>query len=189
MEVLIVSEERVKPSKSQSLEPLKLSLMDQLTPTNYTPTILFYQNNNHSPFKNLASQLRRSLSETLSIYYPLAGRVRNNFDICDFHEGVLFLETRVKCKLSDFLRNQGLHNNRVELLNKLLPMRAELMFPDSVPQVAVQLNVFEFGGIGLGMCFFAQNPRWSLDESVPEDMVRNQECQQPQQPPEQPREQ
>ncbi|CAN1171653.1 Stemmadenine O-acetyltransferase [Linum perenne] len=122
--------------------------MDQLT-----PTILFYQNNNHQHFENVANQLKRSLSETLSIYYPLAGRVRDNFDIRDFHEGVPFIETRVKCKLSDFLRDQGAHNDRVELLNDHLPFRAERLVPDSVPQVAVQLNVFECGGIALGMCF------------------------------------
>ncbi|CAN0861834.1 Stemmadenine O-acetyltransferase [Linum grandiflorum] len=153
MKVSIISEETVRPSKLQTTEPSKLSLMDQLTPTNYTPTILFYQNNNHTHFKNIANQLKRSLSETLSIYYPLAGRVRDNFDIRDFHEGVPFIETSVKCKLLDFLHDQGLHNDRVELLNNLLPMCAERMLPDSVPQVAVQLNVFECGGIGLGMCF------------------------------------
>ncbi|CAN1252665.1 Deacetylvindoline O-acetyltransferase [Linum perenne] len=148
MEVFIVSKESVKPSKFQTLEPLKLSLMDQLTPTNYTPTILFYRNNNHQHFENVANQLKRSLSETLSIYYPLAGRVRDNFDIRDFHEGVPFIETRVKCKLSDFLRN-----DQLELLNDLFPVRPDHPVPDTEPQVVVQLNVFECGGLALGMCF------------------------------------
>ncbi|CAN1846224.1 Stemmadenine O-acetyltransferase [Linum perenne] len=151
MEVFIVSEESVKPSKSQTLEPLKLNLLDQLTPASYFPIILFYLNNpNHH---NLASQLKQSLSETLSIYYPMSGRIRDNYEIHDFHKGVPFIETRVKCKLENFLRDQGLHNDRVEMLNNLLPRRTERLVQDTGPQVVVQMNVFECGGLALGMCF------------------------------------
>ncbi|CAN1258836.1 Stemmadenine O-acetyltransferase [Linum perenne] len=157
MEVSILSKEIVKPSTLSLQPPLKLNLLDQLTPSSYSPIILFYKNNgdkfSHISNKLKCNKLKWSLSETLSDYYPLAGRVRDNFAIHDFHEGVPFLETRVKCHMSDFLHDQGSHNDRVELLNNLLPLRAERLVPDTSPQVAVQMNVFECGGLALGLCF------------------------------------
>ncbi|CAN1171654.1 BAHD acyltransferase At5g47980 [Linum perenne] len=154
MEVTIVSEESVKPSKYQTQEPLKLNLLDQLTPSSYIPIILFYLNNNtNQHFENIASQLKQSLSEALSIYYPLSGRVRDNYEIHDFYQGVPFIETRVKCKLHDFLRDQGSRNDQLELMNDLFPVRPDHPVPDTEPQVVVQLNVFECGGLALGMCF------------------------------------
>ncbi|CAN1252695.1 Stemmadenine O-acetyltransferase [Linum perenne] len=157
MEVSILSKVSIKPSTLSLQPPLKLNLLDQLTPTSYSPLILFYQNNGGQHFKHnishVSNKLKLSLSETLSDYYPLSGRVRDNFDIHDFHEGVPFIETRINCHMSDFLRDQGSCNDRVELLDNLLPLRVERLVPDSSPQVVVQMNVFECGGLALGLCF------------------------------------
>ncbi|CAN1252710.1 Minovincinine 19-hydroxy-O-acetyltransferase [Linum perenne] len=153
MEISILSREIIKPSNPniQSLPPLKLNLLDQLTPSSYSPLILFYQNNNQS---NISKQLKWSLSETLSLYYPMSGRVRDNFVIHDFHEGVPFVETRVKCRLCDFLHSQEC--DHVGILNNLLPLQTQQLVLDDTgslgPQLAVQLNVFECGGWALGLC-------------------------------------
>ncbi|CAN1171661.1 Stemmadenine O-acetyltransferase [Linum perenne] len=152
MEISILSREIIKPSNPniQSLPPLKLNLLDQLTPSSYSPLILFYQNNNQS---NISKQLKWSLSETLSLYYPMSGRVRDNFVIHDFHEGVPFVETRVGCRLCDFLHDQEYCD--VGVLNNLLPLQTQQLVLDDTgpgPQLAVQLNVFECGGWALGLC-------------------------------------
>ncbi|CAN1252718.1 Stemmadenine O-acetyltransferase [Linum perenne] len=77
----------------------------------------------------------------------MSGRVRDNFVIHDFHEGVPFVETRVKCRLCDFLHSQEC--DHVGILNNLLPLQTQQSLG---PQLAVQLNVFECGGWALGLC-------------------------------------
>ncbi|CAN0923384.1 Vinorine synthase [Linum grandiflorum] len=67
----------------------------------YSPLVLFYPN--HAPISHVSTRLKWSLSQTLSLYYPLAGRITDNFAISDFNEGVPFVETRVECTLHDFL--------------------------------------------------------------------------------------
>ncbi|CAN0839239.1 Stemmadenine O-acetyltransferase, partial [Linum grandiflorum] len=96
--------------------------------------------------------LKWSLSETLSDYYPLAGRVRDNFAIHDFHEGVPFVEAQVECHLSDFLHDQGSRHDGVVLLHNLFPLLADCLVPDASPQFLVQMNEFECGGLALGIC-------------------------------------
>ncbi|CAN1252822.1 Stemmadenine O-acetyltransferase [Linum perenne] len=149
MEVSILSRESVRPSTTLLLQtkPLKLNLLDQLTPTGYSPLILFYPKNNTS---NVSIRLKSSLSEALSLYYPLAGRVRDNFAIHDFNKGVPFVETRVNCHMYDFLGDQ---TSLLGSLNNLLPFKTFCMAPETSPQIAVQVNMFRCGGLALGMCF------------------------------------
>ncbi|CAN1251263.1 Stemmadenine O-acetyltransferase [Linum perenne] len=149
MEVSILSRESVKPSSTLLLQtkPLNLNLLDQLTPTGYSPLILFYPKHNTS---NVSIRLKSSLSEALSLYYPLVGRVRDNFAIHDFHKGVPFVETRVSCHMYDFLGDQS---SLLGSLNNLLPFKTFCMAPETCPQIAVQVNMFQCGGLALGMCF------------------------------------
>ncbi|CAL1404073.1 unnamed protein product [Linum trigynum] len=161
MEVSILSSGSVKPSTllpNQLVDPMKLNLLDQLTPMSYSPLVLFYPNNNtmnnnaRNSFKNISNQLKCSLSETLSLYYPLAGRVRDNYAIHDFDEGVPFVETHVNGQLSDFLISSG-NTSVLPKLNHFLPYRTFCRAPDTGPQIAAQLNAFECGGLALGICF------------------------------------
>ncbi|CAN1251781.1 Stemmadenine O-acetyltransferase [Linum perenne] len=133
---------------------IKLSLLDQLTPTSYSPLILFYPNNNKTPSSLLGSaRLRWSLSQALSLYYPLSGRVRDNFTIHDFHEGVPFIENRVSCNLHSFLGGGGHQTLMLGSLNNLLPLPPFCKAPDSGPLLAVKMSMFECGGLALGCCF------------------------------------
>ncbi|CAL1404083.1 unnamed protein product [Linum trigynum] len=157
MEVSILSREIVKPSTllpAQLVEPLKLNLLDQLTPMSYSPLVLFYPNNNSaqsSSFRNISNRLKWSLSEALSLYYPMAGRVRDNYAIHDFDQGIPYLETHVKGHLSDLLTSSA-NASVLPKLNDFLPLPTFRRAPDSGPQVAVQLNAFECGGLALGIC-------------------------------------
>ncbi|XP_061999442.1 stemmadenine O-acetyltransferase-like [Rosa rugosa] len=150
MEITIISRYTAKPSSSslQHLKPHKLSLFDQLTPATYVPFILFYPNS--SLTTNLSQtlvHLKTSLCETLTLYYPISGRIKNNLYIYDFDAGVPYLEARVNCRLPEFLKLQ-----ETQLLNDLLPVlpfRKETDHSDLLPLLACQINVFACGGLAI----------------------------------------
>ncbi|PRQ58720.1 putative alcohol O-acetyltransferase [Rosa chinensis] len=150
MEITIISRYTAKPSSSslQHLKPHKLSLFDQLTPATYAPIVLFYPNS--SLTTNLSQtlvHLKTSLCETLTLYYPFSGRIKNNLYIYDFDAGVPYLEARVNCRLPEFLKLQ-----ETQLLNDLLPFlpfRKETDHSDLLPLLACQINVFACGGLAI----------------------------------------
>ncbi|XP_048231404.1 stemmadenine O-acetyltransferase-like [Ricinus communis] len=151
MQVDIVTREVIKPS-SPSIhhnKPFRLSLFNQLTPTTYTPLIFFYPSTN--PNFNITQtliHLKKSLSQTLTLYYPISGRIVDNLFTDHFNEGVPFFVARVTgLELSDFLKNPEL-----ELLNGFLPCKPYTKEIDiGVPQMVIQVNVFSCGGIAIGM--------------------------------------
>lgn len=151
MEVAVISVESIKPSSPvHHLKPFKLCLLDQLTRTSYSPLILFYPTiHAHLKRTQFLTQLKSALSKTLTPFYPLSGRVKDNYFIHNYEEGVPFIEARVKGHLSDFLQHPPM-----ELLNQFLPCQPFCQQPNpTVAQVAVQVNMFDCGGIALGMCF------------------------------------
>ncbi|XP_065868171.1 stemmadenine O-acetyltransferase-like [Euphorbia lathyris] len=152
MEVSVVSVESIRPSSSHvhHLKPFNLCLLDQLTPTTYTPFIFFYNTKNfHLKTTQITSQLKLSLSNTLNLYYPLSGRVKNNLIINEFNAGVPYFEARVNRHLSDFIQEP-----RMEMLNMFLPYQPFCQQLDpTLGLTAVQVNVFDCGGIALGICF------------------------------------
>ncbi|CAL1387007.1 unnamed protein product [Linum trigynum] len=157
MKVRIVSRELVKPSSLEIIQtksPHKLCLFDQLTPLTYFPPILFYANPDHNN-PNLAAsadsfihRLKRSLAETLNIYYPFSGRTDSgNMFIDSFNAGLPFTLARVvDCRLAQFLKR-----NETELLNLFLsrqPFQKDLSDVGS-PVLELQVSVFTCGGIAL----------------------------------------
>jgi shikimate O-hydroxycinnamoyltransferase len=149
MEVHIVSREVIKPSSPtvQHKKPYKLSLFDQLTPTTYSTVIFFYQMygvNADDITRTRIDHCKKSLSETLNIFYPLSGRVRGNLFIDSFNEGVPYIEAQVNCRLSDFLKH-----NEIESLNRLLPCQPYIKEDMEAPLVALQMNVFTCGGMAV----------------------------------------
>ncbi|XP_021902549.1 vinorine synthase-like [Carica papaya] len=162
MEVEIISQENIKPSSPtpQHLRVFKLSLLDQFMPSIYVHLLLFYDfskndrhcgnhylHHQHSTLERL-QLLKKSLSETLTLFYPLAGKMKDDFSIdCD-DEGANCLEARVNCTLHQFLFKPDL-----VLLHKFLPCQP-LLSTRSVAGTYVtniQVNVFECGGIAIGM--------------------------------------
>ncbi|GMN49127.1 hypothetical protein TIFTF001_018286 [Ficus carica] len=151
MEVKVISSEIIKPSSPTpvNLRRYRLSFLDQLARRAYSPFLYYYTLDNHAGAPNfiaeISDKLKKSLSQALTLYYPLAGRfIDDGFLDCN-DEGVPFIEANVTTKLSDVLENPIL----IEL-NNLLPFEldeiAELPF-------GVQLNVFQCGGIAVGLCF------------------------------------
>ncbi|CAN1149208.1 Pelargonidin 3-O-(6-caffeoylglucoside) 5-O-(6-O-malonylglucoside) 4'''-malonyltransferase [Linum perenne] len=141
--------ELVKPSSPQIIQtkpPHKLCLFDQLTPLTYTPVILFYTNPHSS---NLLHHLKRSLSDTLNVYYPISGRsTSDNLFIHSFNEGVPFVHVQVDCLLSDFLKRH--HPDSLNLLLPRQPFQKEsLENRVSFPVLEIQLSVFSCGGFSL----------------------------------------
>ena len=119
----ITSEEMIKPS-SQTPDHLRrytLSYLDQIPPKVYIPLILFYELSSESEISEISSRIKKSLSDVLAIYYPLAGRVRHDRFVECNDEGIPFSEARVSSPrtLSGVMEIPDLTE-----LSKLLPLEA-----------------------------------------------------------------
>ncbi|XP_052736690.1 stemmadenine O-acetyltransferase [Vigna angularis] len=152
MEINITSRETIKPSLPTSVEckTLKLCLFDVFQLNTYFPLILFYKNTtNLEGFSECSTQLKKSLSEALTIFYPLAGRRCDFFSIDCNDEGVIFMEASVNTSMEVFLKPP-----KLELLNQLLPCEPNKchLHEEVLPQLLVQLNKFQCGGIAIGLC-------------------------------------
>ncbi|XP_022775628.1 vinorine synthase-like [Durio zibethinus] len=149
LEVEVISKEIVKPSSPtpDRLCRYQLSFLDQLTPTIYNPLILFYPEICDTEANKIrtSDQLKQSISNALTYFYPLAGRIMENQMFVDCNdEGIPFLEVRVKCQLSDVIKNPVPCE-----LNKLLPFEIE---DAKEPPLGIQFNIFDCGGLGIGVC-------------------------------------
>uniref|UniRef100_A0A2P2MD48 Uncharacterized protein MANES_13G013800 n=1 Tax=Rhizophora mucronata TaxID=61149 RepID=A0A2P2MD48_RHIMU len=151
MKPQIISKEIVKPSSPtpSHLSCYQLSFLDQISPPVYNPLILFYPTNERetklSDNLKLSKQLKQSLSQALTDYYPLAGRVRDNSFVDCNDEGIPFVEAEViNCKLS-----QVIEHPEPDELRKLLPFEL-----DQAKELAagVQFNIFACGGFAVGVC-------------------------------------
>lgn len=155
-EVQIISREFIKPSSPTPphLKTFKLSLLDQLIPAPYAPIVLFYPNHGggvnglEETAKKLAV-LKQALSKSLSNFYPLAGIIGDDLSIeCNDH-GAYYVTAMVNNHhLSEFLDRPDLH-----LICRFLPCDPTFMGPVAGKNVTnVQINVFECGGIAIGLC-------------------------------------
>ncbi|XP_065860873.1 stemmadenine O-acetyltransferase-like [Euphorbia lathyris] len=152
MEVHIMVKEIIKPSSStpQHLKNYKLSLLDQLAPPLYIPIILFYSSTPQTSFKEKSDPLKKSLSETLTLYYPLAGRIKNNYSIDCNDEGASYTEAHVAGQISMILQDP-----QVEELEKLLPFNSQEMNSNE-EILGVQVNHFDCGGMAISICIWHQ---------------------------------
>jgi len=117
MQVRIISRETIKPSSPtpSHLKTLKFSLFDQIAPKSYIPAILFYSTNDGLlKHAQISSQLKKSLSEALTRFYPLSGREKDQFSIQCNDEGASYSEALVDYNMSDFLDPP-----KMDLLNQL----------------------------------------------------------------------
>jgi|UniRef100_A0A2N9IAH1 shikimate O-hydroxycinnamoyltransferase len=147
MKVEVISKETIKPSSPtpDHLRHHKLSFLDQIQPPVYMPLVLFYPKIGDAKFSNLqqCDRTKKSLSEVLTLFYPLAGRINGNLYIDCNDEGVHYVEAEAKCKLSEFLDDPNLAE-----LNKFLPY--ELDDASELP-IAIQVTFFNCGGLVMGL--------------------------------------
>ncbi|KAI3767474.1 hypothetical protein L2E82_17607 [Cichorium intybus] len=144
----IISRETIKPSSPtpSSLHTYNLSSLDQLIDQKYVSLILFYQNNGNSNLSahDKAREIKKSLSQSLTRYYPFAGRLctpTTTYVQCK-DEGVVCVEAQNDRELKTFQHISEQDSNLDQL------------FPDSLDGtniVGVQLNHFACGGMGVAV--------------------------------------
>ncbi|KAK9725475.1 hypothetical protein RND81_05G146200 [Saponaria officinalis] len=151
VEIQIISKETIKPSSPtpSHLKTFKLSLIDQIFPAFHIPLLLFYTTPSETRPRQI-STLKSSLSETLSHFYPLAGRCIDDSTVCCDDQGIPFVETYINSRLCEIVNS----SSKVTLLQQFLPPREFLALgprpiSDLVP-LAFQINVFQCGGIVIG---------------------------------------
>ncbi|KAF8035156.1 hypothetical protein BT93_C1248 [Corymbia citriodora subsp. variegata] len=154
MKVEVVSTESIKPSSPTPYHhrEFKFCLLDQLAPPFYVPAILFYSAPDDKVALDSASvtgNLKTSLSQALSIFYPLGGRVKGNAAIDCNDDGALYLEAKAHFKLSEVLSNPDINQ-----LQQFLPFSPYRVIPNIEEQVivGVQATFFNCGSIGIGIC-------------------------------------
>ncbi|KAL5542636.1 hypothetical protein UlMin_010346 [Ulmus minor] len=156
--VQIIRREKIKPSSPtpHHLKTFKLSLLDQMTPDLYIPLSLFYPfSSTELPHLQEATEiaakrslhLRKSLSETLTHFYPFAGRIKNNLEIECNDEGAQFIEAQVNCSISEILKQPD-----SETIKQFLPIETDLKHAViNGCLLVIQVSHFEDGGIALGL--------------------------------------
>nr|GME04347.1 vinorine synthase-like [Ipomoea batatas] len=151
MKVEVRSKEIVRPSSPtpQSLNNYKLSFMDQLALNVRIPFVFFYESSGvySHDYANTIDEMKKSLSNTLSLMYPLAGRVKEDKVTIECNdEGVEFIVADVAEIMSCLLENP-----EMEKIRQLSPS-AKVYEPQPVGKVlmAVQVNRFSCGGIAIG---------------------------------------
>ncbi|KAL3511402.1 hypothetical protein ACH5RR_030803 [Cinchona calisaya] len=145
VDIQIISSCTMKPSSQtpNDLQNYKLSFLDQVSPPVFMPLVLFYPSDNHLTNTYKSNQLKQSLSEALTRYYPLAGRLINNTYVNCNDEGIPYFEARANCKLSDVLSNPN-----PQEMNKFLPYEL-----DDVKDIGmiIQVTFFECGGMAVAI--------------------------------------
>ena len=144
MKVQILSRKFIKPATPTPphLRSLKVSSIDQLQPPIHAAFILYYLANGDENGDHRSKRLEKSLSEILTLYYPVAGRYIRDKQMIDCNdEGVEFLEAQVSGQLAQLIQGE-----KLEELNHLLPRPIQ---STSTPVALVQVNMFECGGLAM----------------------------------------
>ncbi|EEF47539.1 acyltransferase Pun1 [Ricinus communis] len=151
----IVSSEIIKPSSASPNRPRihHLSFFDQISSCIYIPVIFFYpkQQLSHNPIDDdivhKSTLLKESLSLTLSHYYPLAGRIKDDLTIDCNDKGVEFLEARMRSNLSEILKHPD-----DSTLKSLFPGDLQYKDPILSSLLIVQSTFFDCGGMAVAVC-------------------------------------
>ncbi|XP_026429975.1 salutaridinol 7-O-acetyltransferase-like [Papaver somniferum] len=152
MKVQVISREIIKPSvpTPPHLKNFKLSLLDQLLPPSYVPIILFYPASaDHEPNNTICHQnskselLKKSLPETLTHFFPVVGRIKDNVVIDRNNQGVDYIEAKVDGLMSDFMS--------VDVVHQLHPSHIMLDDVAKEAHLAVQVNLFDCSGIAISI--------------------------------------
>ncbi|KAI8546389.1 hypothetical protein RHMOL_Rhmol07G0113700 [Rhododendron molle] len=151
MEVQLLSRKFIKPSTPtpNHLRTHKLSLFDQVAPPIHVPFLFFYPSDGISTINEKLQKLQKSLSDTLTLFYPQSGRfIKEDLIVDCSGQGVEFFEAKVNVQLNELL---SLLPKRLELLNHFVPWDIGLTVLPTTPMVAFQVTVFECGGLVICM--------------------------------------
>lgn len=128
----------IKPSipTPSHLQKFKLFPMDLHLALWYIPLIFYYNGSVESVPAEIC-HIQESLSNTLTLFYPLAGSNDSLINCLD--QGVEFSQARVYGKLDELV----LHDGGSSLSEMLLPLPKVSFGEPSLPVVAIKLNVFD----------------------------------------------
>ncbi|XP_057791884.1 stemmadenine O-acetyltransferase-like [Salvia miltiorrhiza] len=148
MEQIITASRSVKPSSPTPLasKTHKLSFLDQVAPPVYLTLIFFYENAQSQQHDEISRRLKQSLSEILTIFYPLAGTIKQNTFVDCNDSGANFAESRVHARLAHFTQNP-----KMEQLGKLIP--AGFSSAADNPTLSVKTSYFDCGGVAVAVFF------------------------------------
>ncbi|XP_038699531.1 stemmadenine O-acetyltransferase-like [Tripterygium wilfordii] len=150
MEVDIISRQCIKPSSPtpNHLTTFNISLLDQFAPHLYVPHLLFYPPSKAS-ISETSKLFKQSLSKTLALYYPLAGKAKNSLSIDCNDEGASYITARVNRHLSDCLKQPTLST-----VSNFLP--SGITFTEVKPGahvVVIQETLFSCGCVAIALVF------------------------------------
>ncbi|XP_051116850.1 stemmadenine O-acetyltransferase-like [Andrographis paniculata] len=151
--VEIISKEIIRPSSPAEphIWESKFSFFDQIAAPIYIPIIFFYTADQSDQFcpADLILRLKKSLSDALTMFYLIAGRIRDGNRFIDCNDsGAEFIEAMVHSQLRDVIENPDMNE-----LKEYLPVQ-----PQDHPQqgegavLLVQANLFDCGGIAMAVC-------------------------------------
>ncbi|CAK9172601.1 unnamed protein product [Ilex paraguariensis] len=150
LNVEIISKEMVKPSSPtpHHLKHHKLSFLDQFQPPVYIPFIFFYSYDQlgYDGRVQKHQALKQSLSDTLTLFYPLAGRVKGNVVVDCNDNGVEYVEAQVRAQLS-----QVIENPNPEELEQYLSVEPWILIVSEI-LLSIQITFFDCGGMAIGVC-------------------------------------
>ncbi|KAI4311370.1 hypothetical protein MLD38_036273 [Melastoma candidum] len=145
LDVQVEVVDKIKPS-SPTLPHLRrhdFSFLDQIANPYFMPFILFYHNDSLTTLEKKLAQVKSSLSKALSIFYPLAGKMKSGQAHVDCNDrGIHYVEARANCLLSEVLEDR-----EPELLKPLVPFGL-----CDVNDMAAGVQVTSFGCGGLAVC-------------------------------------
>ncbi|KAK1427891.1 hypothetical protein QVD17_16612 [Tagetes erecta] len=154
VDVEIFSRETIKPPSPtpNHLRTFNLSIIDQNMYDVYIPFILFFPNINKASVAadvamKRSKHLKESLAEILPRFYPLAGKVMDNFHIECNDEGIYYTEARVNHTLTDFLGDPDDETVRGLMLQSCCIGQSSI----GNYVIGIQVNIFKCGGIGLSV--------------------------------------
>ncbi|PWA72918.1 Chloramphenicol acetyltransferase-like domain-containing protein [Artemisia annua] len=146
MEVKTQSTKYIIPSKStpENLRSYKLSRLDQISPPSYTKQIYYYKPSGDVSISGICGHLVMSLSEVLTLFYPLAGRLtKDGLEVDCSDQGVKYIETKVSTRLDDFLEL----GPTIDQVKRLI----SIPDPGATTLVTVQVNIFDCGALVIGV--------------------------------------
>ncbi|OMO87224.1 Transferase [Corchorus capsularis] len=153
--VEIFSHEIIKPSEptpDHLIRNMKLSFLDQISPSTYVPLVLFYDQTDRAEVVERPLLLKKSLAKALTQFFPLAGTLAENFSLECNDGGAEYFEARVSCNMAEVMENPD-----TDVLDQLLPYDPKqegLCLSDSKRQfvLAIKYSVFTCGGVAIGVC-------------------------------------
>ncbi|KAL9244316.1 hypothetical protein vseg_018103 [Gypsophila vaccaria] len=149
MNTKVTSVELIKPSQPTPthLRYLKASLFDHANTPVLMPLIFFYTKRHVPSTSTILDRLKNSLPATLSVFYPLAGRVHGTSCIDCNDEGVPYIEAKV----TSICLSEIVHVADVSLLDELLPSHGDDQGGYEKLLLAIQVNAFMCGGVAIGI--------------------------------------